>query len=98
MPEAIIARPSEKIAAKIKTSFVVAECGSRSSGVKNQAKEKNVVTLAVSSAKVIEITKRDLDLSNAVAITSRPSVGGIQFHKMILARRSLREARDKARQ
>ena len=49
--EATIARPSEKTGAKTKTSFVVAECGSRSSGVKNQAAEKNIVTAAVSTAK-----------------------------------------------
>ena len=84
MPEAIIARPSEKIGAKTKTSLVVAECGSRSSGVKNQAAEKKIATVAAANAKVAETTKRGLDLSNAVVITIRPMVGGIQFHRRSL--------------
>jgi hypothetical protein len=42
----IIAGPSEMIGAKTKTSLVVAECGSRSTGVKNQAAEKTVATIS----------------------------------------------------
>ena len=85
MAATILAKPSEKIGAKTKTSFVVAECGSRSRGLSNQASEKNVVTAAVSSAKLTETIMRRLDLSKAVAITSRPRVGGMQFHRSNLA-------------
>jgi len=62
---------------------VVAECGSRSSGVKNPAAEKNIFTTAVKHCKVIETTIRSLDLSNAVAITSRLSVDGMQFRAFV---------------
>ena len=57
--------------------------GSRSSGVKNPAAEKNIFTAAVKHCKVIETTIRSLDLSNAVAITSRLSVDGMQFRAFV---------------
>jgi hypothetical protein len=82
MAATMVAKLSENVGAKIKTSLVVAECGSRSSGVKNQAAEKKIATMAVTSAKVVEIM-RGLDLSRRAAIASRPTVGGMQFHKMI---------------
>ena len=82
-PEATIAGLSKKIGAKTKASFVVAECGSRSSGVKNPTAEKNIFTSAVKHCKVIETTIRSLDLSNAVAIMSRLSVDGMQFRAFV---------------
>jgi hypothetical protein len=40
--------------------------------------------MAVSTAKVVETILRSLDLSSAVAIASKPSVGAMQFHRRSL--------------
>ena len=50
----------------------------------NQAVIKKIVTAAAGNAKAAEATMRGLDLPNAVVIRSKPSVGGNQFHKIIL--------------
>ena len=81
--QATIAGPSKKIGAKTKASFVVAECGSRSSGVKEPGSGKEHCHGCGEHCKVIETTIRSLDLSNAVAITSRLSVDGMQFRAFV---------------
>lgn len=80
----IIATRSDHTGAKAKTMTVIDECGSVSRGVKTQAPAKNVVKAAARKAKVAETIRRRLDLPSALIITIKPSVGGIQFHKVSL--------------
>ena len=66
---------------------VIDECGSVSRGVKTQAPAKNIVKATASKAKVAETITRRLDLPSALIITTKASVGGIQFHKVRLGSR-----------
>jgi hypothetical protein len=81
-PDPIIAIRSDQTGAKAKTMAVMDECGSVSRGVKTQTPAKNIVKAAASKAKVAETITRRLDLPTALVITIKPSVGGIQFHKV----------------
>jgi hypothetical protein len=83
-PDTIVARASDKAGPNTKTRVVVKECGSVSSGVKNQAAKKNVATAAASTAKTAEVITRRLDLPKAVVIRIKPNVGGMQFHRITL--------------
>jgi hypothetical protein len=63
---------------------VIDECGSVSRGVKTHAPAKKIVKAAASEANAAETIRRRLDLPSALIITTKPSVGGIQFHKVSL--------------
>src|SRR5512133_4242891 len=79
IPAATIAIPIDHKGAKTKTNAVVVECGSVSSGVKNQATTKKIMLSALTIAKTAELIKRRVGLLLALATRARPNVGGIQF-------------------
>jgi hypothetical protein len=78
VPAATIPIPIDHRGAKTKTKAVVVECGSVSSGVKNQATTKNNIISALMIAKTAEMVKRCVGSLLALARRIRPNVGGIQ--------------------